>query len=70
MLKSIEAIIEKDGAAHLKGPVHLVSSYQAIVAVIDESSVPETALLSEEAFAENWNRPEEDKAWSHLQQAQ
>jgi len=33
-------------------------------------SVPETALLSEPALAENWNRPEEDEAWSHLQPAQ
>lgn len=28
----------------------------------------ETALLSERALAEDWNRPEEDAAWSHLQQ--
>jgi hypothetical protein len=27
----------------------------------------ETALLSEAALAEDWNRPEEDAAWSHLQ---
>jgi hypothetical protein len=31
-------------------------------------SIPETALLSEQALAEDWNRPEEDAAWSHLQQ--
>lgn len=30
--------------------------------------VSETALLSEEALAEDWDRPEEDAAWSHLQQ--
>jgi hypothetical protein len=24
-------------------------------------------LLSEEALAEDWLRPEEDEAWSHLQ---
>ena len=30
-------------------------------------SVPETALLSEPALAEDWNHPEEDEAWSHLQ---
>ncbi len=29
----------------------------------------ETALLSEAALAEDWNRPEEDKAWAHLQPA-
>jgi hypothetical protein len=28
----------------------------------------ESALLSEAALAEDWNRPEEDEAWSHLQQ--
>ncbi|MEI7869715.1 MAG: hypothetical protein WCI11_17650 [Candidatus Methylumidiphilus sp.] len=28
----------------------------------------ETALLSEATLAEDWNRPEEDEAWSHLQQ--
>ncbi|MFQ5901400.1 MAG: hypothetical protein ACE5IH_07580 [Thermodesulfobacteriota bacterium] len=27
-----------------------------------------TALLSEQALARDWDRPEEDKAWSHLQQ--
>jgi len=27
---------------------------------------PEIALLSEPSFAEDWNRPEEDEAWSHL----
>jgi hypothetical protein len=31
--------------------------------------VHEAALLSEAALAEDWNRPEEDVAWSHLQQA-
>ncbi len=28
--------------------------------------LPETALLSEAALAEDWNRSEEDAAWSHL----
>jgi len=27
----------------------------------------ELALLSEAALAEDWLRPEEDKAWAHLQ---
>ena len=34
-----------------------------------ESDISETALLSEAALAEDWNRPEEDDAWSHLQPA-
>lgn len=27
----------------------------------------ETAVLSEESLAEDWNRPEENDAWSHLE---
>jgi len=30
----------------------------------------ETALLSEASLAEDWNRPEEDAVWSHLQPVQ
>lgn len=42
---------------------------RAIEAMVDEPVIiiPETALLSEPALAEDWNRPEEDEAWSHLQ---
>ncbi|HLL14244.1 MAG TPA: TIR domain-containing protein [Pyrinomonadaceae bacterium] len=32
-----------------------------------EIMVNEAALLSEQALAEDWNRPEEDEAWLHLQ---
>ncbi len=32
------------------------------------SVISDTALLSEQSLAEDWNRPEEDAAWSHLQQ--
>ena len=41
-----------------------------LVTILDERPVEqasETALLSEEALAEDWNRPEEDEAWSYLQ---
>jgi hypothetical protein len=39
------------------------------VTVLDEpAEVPwEAALLAEAALAVDWNRPEEDAAWSHLQ---
>jgi len=33
-------------------------------------TIPVTALLSEQALAEDWNRPEEDKAWSDLHKEQ
>ncbi len=40
-----------------------------LAGTIDTSTaeISETALLSEQSLAEDWNRPEEDKAWSHLQ---
>ena len=68
MLKSIEATIEKDGRVRLLEPVRLSHACRAIVTIIEEPQIPETALLSEAALGEDWNRPEEDEAWSHLQQ--
>ena len=70
MLRSVEATIEPDGEVRLRRPLRLQHTCRAIVTIIDESEIPETALLSEQALAEDWNRPEEDEAWSHLQQAQ
>jgi len=43
---------------------------RALVTILEEKPYPhETALLSEAALAEDWDRPEEDAAWSHLQPA-
>ncbi len=69
MLRSVQAIIEKDGSVHLKEPVQLDAPHPAIVTIIDELTVSETALLSENALGKDWNRLEEDEAWSHLRQA-
>jgi hypothetical protein len=66
---TVEAIVEQDGTVHLLQPVRLQAQRRAFVLILDEPVVSETALLSEAALAEDWNRPEEDEAWSHLQQA-
>jgi len=53
--------------------VHLPSARRALVTILEDRPVvgaPESALLSEAALAEDWNRPEEDEAWSHLHQGQ
>ena len=70
MLIAIEAIIEKNGNVRLQKPIHLSSPCRAIVTILDEKSnvISETALLSEAALSEDWNRPEEEEAWSHLQE--
>ena len=46
---------------------------RALVMILDERPTDrraETAFLSEAALAEDWERPEEDEAWKHLQKVQ
>jgi hypothetical protein len=71
MIRTIEAIIDERGNVKLLEPVQLSSMRRAFVTILEEApvvSVNETALLSEPALAKDWNRPEEEMAWSHLQQ--
>ncbi len=67
MLKAVEARMENDGRIHLLEPLRLGHSRRAIVTIIEEPDVSETALLSQQSLANDWERPEEDAAWSHLQ---
>jgi hypothetical protein len=70
MIQTVEAIIEPDGKVLLLEPIELKESRRALVTILEDepvTKVPETALLSEQSLAEDWNRPEEDEAWSHLQ---
>ena len=67
MLKTVEATIETDGRIHLLEPLRLGHSCRAIVTIFEESDVPEAALLSQQTLSQDWERPEEDAAWSHLQ---
>ena len=71
MIQTVEAIIDQNGNVQLLEPVKLPASRRALVTILEEEPttvVSETALLSELALAEDWMRPEEDEAWSHLQQ--
>jgi hypothetical protein len=68
VLRSIEVTVEKDGTVRLPKRMRLPARRRAILTILDEPiPVSETALLSEAALAEDWNRPEEDEAWAHLQ---
>ncbi len=70
MLRTIEAVIDEQGGVRLLEPVHLPVRQRALVTILEDEpaiSVSETALLSEPALAEDWDRPEEDAAWSYLQ---
>ena len=70
MIKTVEAIIDDQGNIRLLEPVKLGGSRRALVVILEEfeATAHETALLSEDAL-KDWNRPEEDAAWSHLQSA-
>jgi hypothetical protein len=73
MIQTVEAIIEPDGKVLLLEDVQLSGSHRALVMILEDepaSNASVTALLSEQSLAEDWNRPEEDEAWSHLQRAQ
>lgn len=47
--------------------IHLAHSCRALVTIIEEPEMPEVTLLSQQALARDWERPEEEAAWSHLQ---
>ena len=67
-MKTVEAIIEPSGEIRLVEPVHVASPTRALVTILDEApDAHQTALLSEAALAEDWNRAEEDAAWAYLQ---
>ena len=73
MNRTIEAEIDERGNARLLEPVQLPSARGALVTILDtsldavEGVSGDTARLSESALAQDWNRPEEDRAWAHLQ---
>jgi hypothetical protein len=70
MLRTVVAVIDEQGNVRLLETVKLTAARRALVTILEDAptaGVPETALLSEQALAEDWNRPEEDEAWSHLQ---
>lgn len=67
MLRTIEARIDEQGHIHLLEEVNMSNASRALVIILnDEANLNEAAALSEQSLAQDWNRPEEDEAWSHL----
>lgn len=70
MIKTVEAVIDERGNVRLLEPVHPGGVRRALVTILEERPTErpsEAAHLSEAALAEDWERPEEDEAWKHLQ---
>ena len=73
MIRTFEAVIDEHGNVRLLESVELQGKHRALVTVLEDAGIVrrhEAALLSERALGEDWNRPEEEEAWSHLQQVQ
>ena len=68
LIRTIEAVVDAQGTVRLLEAVTLSQERRALVTILDEppAIAHETALLSEAAL-QDWNRPEEEAAWSHLQ---
>ena len=70
MIQALEAEIDEHGSVRLAKPVHLDRRHRAVVMIMPDvanSGAGECALLSEAALAQDWDNPEEDAAWQHLQ---
>ena len=71
MMRTIRAVIDERGTVQLLESITLPAPQAALVTILEdddeEVSGRELALLSERSLAKDWNRPEEDEAWSHLQ---
>ncbi len=71
MIRTLEAVIDEEGSVRILENAHLPAGRRALVTILEDEQgahSAETALLSEKALAEDWNRPEEDAAWAQLQQ--
>ena len=66
---TVEAVIDTTGHVRLFDKVRVDAPCRALVTVLEEPAAmsEETALFAEAAPAEDWSRPEQDAAWSHLQ---
>jgi len=68
MFPTIEAEVDETGQIRPKEPFTLPPGSRLLITVL-ESDGFEPALLSEVALAADWERPEEEAAWSNLSRA-
>jgi hypothetical protein len=71
MLQTIEGIIDQNGTLYLLEPMQWPKQRRVLITILKEEpndELQDLALMSEVALARDWERPEEDAAWSHLAQ--
>ena len=64
---AVEGKIDTNGIVQLSEPLKLPHACRAIITIIDDNPITEASLLSQQLLSEDWEKPEEDQAWSHLQ---
>lgn len=69
MHRILHAEVDSDGNLRPVEPLELPPGSRVLVTVTPEDEASENALLSEAAQGGDWDRPEEDAAWSHLHPA-
>lgn len=69
MRPTIEAEVDEEGNIRPKEPLSLPPGSRLLITVLNAPRASETALLSEDALAADWSRPEEDAAWAGLDRA-
>jgi len=67
MLRTVEATLDTNGEIHLLEPLTVAKNCRVLVTLIEEPVAGEIALLSQPALARDWETPEEEQAWEHLQ---
>ena len=69
MIQTVEAVINERGTVRLLKRIRLPVAHRVLVTILEESHrhslLRKQRLSSEATFAADWNRPEEDAAWSH-----
>lgn len=71
MLQTIEGIIDQNGTLYLLEPMQWPKQRRVLITILNEEpndELQDLARMSEVALARDWERPEEDAAWSHLAQ--
>ncbi len=69
MKQTVEAVIDEQGHVRLTEPITIKGVHRALLTILDEPPLhlDEALMLAQKSLAEDWLRPEEDEAWSHLQ---
>ena len=65
-VEEIDSKLQTLSEDELAAVYHFVSYLADSKLEMSEINSMETALLSEKSLAKDWNTPEEDRAWSHL----